>query len=502
MLTNKLNLKIYLSVIITAVLFISQSSFAEFGAIGIGRTMDVHNTLEDGRSNTPAKPVRKTTSQARQERIASSTSDASQGIKSRLQEMLELANANARPANEQLDDTRRFLKSCRPFVKQLGRQNISEYYLLTSWTDYFLNNTNSAYLASQKAHNTDPSNLDAYTSYAAFSLLAGKTPSFESAEADTPLSTQGTLEFNTASLKTDLLARAVPQLNAKCLNSTSFSYQPGSKAIAILFWNLPSDRTGSQVTDSNSLSTYLSPNLRGSNMQSDSIGQSFRSFTNLYAANYANPQVSFLGVNTNRTDQIPNVINQLCSNPSPWPNAMARLPQSNLQPIADVDAGISTLVITDKAGRIVYAGQAEGFLPQMMIESIGGNIPADYLAQEDQTLPDDIDETESQHTSLNTNTAAATTAAAQHKPKTNKPAELSMEEKYDAEKKLGMAKQLFLPAAGKRFITPTQGIEICREIMHNYPDTEYALEAQRLLREEVNPRYRERYNLTDEELGL
>jgi outer membrane protein assembly factor BamD (BamD/ComL family) len=46
-----------------------------------------------------------------------------------------------------------------------------------------------------------------------------------------------------------------------------------------------------------------------------------------------------------------------------------------------------------------------------------------------------------------------------------------------------------------------EGVKLCREVMQTYPGSEYADEAQRLLRE-VPERERAQYGITDEELGL
>ena len=44
-------------------------------------------------------------------------------------------------------------------------------------------------------------------------------------------------------------------------------------------------------------------------------------------------------------------------------------------------------------------------------------------------------------------------------------------------------------------------VDYCREIIEKYPDSVYAFRARRMLRD-IPRRYRERYNITDEEMGL
>ena len=54
---------------------------------------------------------------------------------------------------------------------------------------------------------------------------------------------------------------------------------------------------------------------------------------------------------------------------------------------------------------------------------------------------------------------------------------------------------------GTRFTTPKQGVELCRRIIREYPDTTYAIQARELLRG-LPERHQKRYKITDEEMGL
>ena len=69
------------------------------------------------------------------------------------------------------------------------------------------------------------------------------------------------------------------------------------------------------------------------------------------------------------------------------------------------------------------------------------------------------------------------------------------------------AKQLFEWALNQRKMgrLPVMGyknmVDACREIIEKYPDSEYAFKARRMLRD-IPERYRERYNITDEEMGI
>ena len=79
--------------------------------------------------------------------------------------------------------------------------------------------------------------------------------------------------------------------------------------------------------------------------------------------------------------------------------------------------------------------------------------------------------------------------------------ELSVEEEIKAQNLLRQG-QLHIEVSRKlRKENPGKGIEACRKVLAEYGDTEYAEQAYVLLRR-VPYRYKEQYNIKDEELGL
>ncbi|OQA03132.1 MAG: hypothetical protein BWY69_00635 [Planctomycetes bacterium ADurb.Bin401] len=52
-----------------------------------------------------------------------------------------------------------------------------------------------------------------------------------------------------------------------------------------------------------------------------------------------------------------------------------------------------------------------------------------------------------------------------------------------------------------QYHTYAKPIEMCRTVIRDYPNTKYADEARVLMRQ-VPERFRQRYKITDEELGL
>lgn len=466
-------------------------------------------------SATPPKELR-----------AKNKSEAKRGIETRLEQALECANNNQPPNDGFADQTKLFLKGCRPFLKELQKSDICEYYTLTAWVNHFKGDVDNAYLAAQKAHSTNPSNLDAKASYAAMALLAEKEPIFKRIRKKSNSHSKNILEFNEAALNTDLLQRSIPPLQAKCLNSTSFSYEPGQNALAVLFWKtntpMPSPSLDT-VTDPNDLSDPNSmpkqkrsgknkrprhgmnpefgmhdshDNMPGQN--APELSESFKAFGDLYNANVTNDKIKFIAVNTNQTEQLSAVINTLSTTAGMWASTMAKLPQSNIKEIADIETNSATLVIADKTGKIIYAGQSNGFLPKTMLQKVGGNTASANI----DIAPPAPKEAAKKPRPVKPKKMSADDNGPGDTPKQPQLRTLPMEEQVQAEKRITYARDLFVSAGKKRFLRPKRGIDMCREIMKDYPNTKYYVEAQRILREEVPERFRKQYNLTDEELGI
>ena len=73
-------------------------------------------------------------------------------------------------------------------------------------------------------------------------------------------------------------------------------------------------------------------------------------------------------------------------------------------------------------------------------------------------------------------------------------------ESYQAGKLLEYAK-MYVKAGRKPVLTSKRAVDICRQIIRDYPNTKYEREARRLLKKV--PEYeRKRYKITDKEMGL
>ena len=381
-------------------------------------------------------------------------------------------------------------------------------------------------------------------------------------------STGSILQVDINALNLDLFEQKIPALQALCVNSTNFSYSPGQSGLCLLFWQVrpktfvpaatpaagepnqpgtasrPGQRNPALAArrDPTGGGDYAAPmdrsrggNSRGRAMDPRMTGMSdygygattpgygatgtrstFEGETaalgQLFLAHYADPDLKFLGVNTDIAAAKKDAVTSIVQNPTPWAQAFASDPQSGLSQFAKVDAETPILAIADKTGTIRYAGPAAGFLAPMILEHLGGigaSVPSAAPAPATPAAPK----------------PAAPVSPAAPKPQPTVPAapatpapklmtSASLEDiepteeelienpsLYEAAKKLSYAKTLFIPSGQKRFMTSKNGVETCREILRRWPNTKYSEEAHQLLRK-IPEDEQKRYKITNEELGL
>jgi hypothetical protein len=211
----------------------------------------------------------------------------------------------------------------------------------------------------------------------------------------------------------------------------------------------------------------------------------------LYARYFDDPDVKCVAVNTNKTVNNKAILTKLMNNGWAWAQVIANKGSRPISQFAEINPEKPLLAIVDKSGTVKYAGSAYGFLPKMILAKVTGTpLATQQVAKQE---PAKIVEPAARQLRVRPVKSTVRKKA---------PRELEDFEKFQAEKELGAVRDLFLAKTSRKLITPKRGIDMCREIIRKYPDTEYAIGAQTLLRENVDPRFRERYNLTDEELGL
>jgi hypothetical protein len=247
-------------------------------------------------------------------------------------------------------------------------------------------------------------------------------------------------------------------------------------------------------------------------------------FSNLSKRYNKNPKTVFVGINFNDPSKIKNVENWISKNPQQWQSA---------PPIASVQQLVISLLgerptkpmllIAGPDKKIRYFGDVNSVLPNMIIQRILTN-PQEFAEPNDANAPKTPDANSQQkmelmepapvdanhavpqaqvpqnQTAEPNQKAQQPAAAPQAKPQQEESGDFT-EVDYQAQKDLEYAKQLFKIGDRLQYHTYAKPIELCRNIIAKYPTTKYAQEARVLMRQ-VPERFRDRYHITDAELGL
>ena len=237
-----------------------------------------------------------------------------------------------------------------------------------------------------------------------------------------------------------------------------------------------------------------------------SFASEMTAYGQLFGSYLVHPKVKFLAVNTDPVISAPTVVNKLLESPWPWAHVMAAKSTGGMAQYANLDCKQPTLAIVDTSGTIKYAGPAAGFLAPMMLIRIAGEPPsAGSIRRPGGTTPPRtiFNPFKGLFGGGNQRPPAKTTTGGTTLPPPKRIDEDDDEitpESYQAGKLLEYAK-MFVSAGRKPVLTSKQGVDYCRQIIRDYPNTKYEQEARLLLRRV--PEYeRKRYNITDKEMGL
>lgn len=376
-------------------------------------------------------------------------------------------------------------------------------------------------------------------------------------------SSQGatSLDLDVDRLNTRLIDPKSPgtigEMELNCLNSTTFKYTPGTEALCVIFWRLSDEEAAAAAASNepNSPSSAASrpsaaptpttapdyagyesefgpqPNMNpyggAGQKQKDNLLTNTEAFKDMFARAFDTDNVKFLAVNIDKPAAKRMVVEKIMKNAWPWAHVMAHDPKIgdtqfkqviDKQPIVKPDKPI--LMIISNEGTIKYAGPACGFLAPIMLSKVTGEKmnPDAVTANATASTKDPSNGKTGVASALmgifskprtGSNNAAGTNATGSSNTKTAtnrvnpQPKEMDSIEEAMAEKDLRDAKNLMGFSRGftRRVINPKMGIEKCRDILDDYPNTKYSEEARVLLRG-LSERDRKRYKVTNEEMGL
>ncbi len=358
------------------------------------------------------------------------------------------------------------------------------------------------------------------------------------------------LNLDAASIKSNWLGQKVGQLKIDCINGSTFTYKPAEANLCILFWKLAGSDlegfAGLVVEDANDPSTrqWAAPAGQpqqpayepqpgrmgrpgrggggrdrygdrfagrggfadGAGPTATPVSMQISSFGDLFNYKFQDRQFKFLGLNVDPPGAAPAVVSKLLQ--SPWPWAQAMMNESAAAAFEKLDIKRVTaeqpiLVIVDRTGTVRYAGSPAGFLAPMVTDTLPGAGVASggqtYIAPPPEQITNQI---------AADFTPQLTQKLEQPAKRTQTPSRLSPQpdteitpEDFQAQKLLTYAQGLFIPAGRKTAMTSKTGVDLCRQVIKEYPNTTYADEARKLLRT-IPPNEQKRYNITKEEMGL
>jgi len=358
------------------------------------------------------------------------------------------------------------------------------------------------------------------------------------------------LNLDADSIKADWLGRKVGQFTLNCLNGTTFTYNPAEANLCVLFWklaaadlgdyagsadgepNVPADipQRTAPIRESPSYPSRpgrmerMAPGGRFSGRMplgrrpgflgdkeaapTDPVSMQMSALGSLFNSKFQNPEMKFVGINTNHPRTAPAVVARLLQSPAPWAQAIldeaAATSAFNDLNLKELTSAQPVLVVVDKTGTVRYAGPAEGFLAPMVVDDLLGSktdsAAVDSSTQTDEQIPETVAAVSAEPLQETPDTAPPTTEYTPAQVQPARDTEITAED-FQAQKLLAYAKGLFIPAGRKKFLTSKMGVDLCRQIIRDYPNTTYADEARKLLRT-VPPHEQKRYNITPEEMGL
>lgn len=511
-------------------------------------------------SAAPAATAPEPESDARREQLRQEAQASYLPIEQTLKVILEKANLNQRLSAEQTQKALALLEMNKRNAVLYETPKKAGYMLLQSWVSYYQNDPVNNLNWAVRACKEDPTNGDAWASQTLFSLLYShkpvepqallrkpQTPTTESRRQrpprpqrprrngdETPLETgisyntsapygqPGTLVFSPDKLNKEFLRERFALMEFKTTDDKKITYSPAADILCLLVWraeeasdpNTPG-LTPQKIEPAMELSLASPLDTMGTSGPSLEDQQAY--FEVMTEALAAKKEVKFLEINTNSSAGT----KQALANHRPvCPLVAAADPQSGAAAFLRLNVKTPFMAIIDKEGKVKYAGPAEGFAPAFILTHItgvaidlkafqptpqaatpmmGGMMPGEMplmmmpgMYDPNQRSPLD----DPNRPQMKSPAAPQTQAPAEKKYR-----ELPLEQQMEAEKKLSYIDGLFIKGSRAKIQSYKRGVDMCREIIRDYPGTKYADQAQQLLRQ-VPENKRATYNITNAELGL
>jgi hypothetical protein len=459
-----------------------------------------------------------------------------------LDAFLTQANESKAPGQKEISAAQAVLDSTKRYFAKMDSKQKAQYCLLQSWQSYYSGQLENAYANAVKAWKLDEASGDIWVTQVAMALVADKKPMLPRPEKK-PARTQrnrqpggmmegpdmmgnpqnpmsqiqpGKLSFDITQFRAEAIDKKLEPLELDCLNGTTFSYKPGGEALCVLFWqkyeskkagvSKEPNQPGAAVPPATSMPPMMEMVGFEGGMMTGAVneGTPTGAFGKLFRAGLAGGgRVKFLAVNLDSAAHQQDVIDEIFKQPQVWAQVLVGdQAAKSFSEFGTVSPEKPVLMMADSKGSIRYAGPATGFIAPMLLNKfLRGGLMEPAVPAEIQAVADSNSLSAADSNSLSKPAPAVRAPA----PKAARPQatakELSEEDKIQAEQKLAYARDLYMKLGKKPGLNYREGVKLCREVMRKYPGSEYADQAQQLLRQ-VPEQERAQYGITDEELGL
>ena len=526
--------------------------------------------------NTGAKTVQ--TPLEKKQQFEQEATDAIPDIDAENAKVLSWVNANQIPDDANRNTALKNIARNRKFLPVLNKQLQGDtYYTLSAWVYYFDDKPDKALkqaIAGQKLTPQNPNVVKTclalsmiYKDYAAAAeAFANKGELSPQAADESESATPSTKHKKFASysqlsnIELNLDVNSLrPELLGKVFDIRPQTANPTEKNLLCVFlWKIDSNELDRfSAADTNEPNAPAKePNVpakpaaanpkssiskKSSSLKNSQLNDSqqapvslLEAFSKLQSHFAKDSKAVFMGINLNEPNKANNIKNWLRKNPQAWQSSM---PSADLQQkVTSLFASSlakPTLMVIGPDSTIRYTGDANSFLPQMIIQQILGN-PQEFqelnkpkdanqpsaapkssavvVPVKVAPLPQEPNKVHQPPAVKEANVIPkpsqaappvapqAAIASAANKQEQQQEGDFTADD-YEAQKLLANA-SAFLKIGNRlpnhMYRDP---IEWCRTVMKNYPNTKYAQQAQMLLRN-VPQEHRQQYNLTDQELGL
>jgi len=534
----------------------------------------------------PAQQKRAQSPQERMQQLKQDAPAASTEVSTKCQEIISYVNSVQTPSDPNIKELLKIIARNRKYLPVFDESQKSTYHILSAWVYYFDNKPDKALKQASSGKKASPQNSNTVKTFFAISLVykdyasaiealteqdASKNRAPKSDEAafqSFQQTSTSDFQLDVNAVRTEPLGKAF-DFHPEPVGPNSTSWRSSGRIACALLWKIdanefdsfapaettaeantpnepnlpvsPAPESASATAPSENSVSSETPAQTGFEQQGNqqTPASAFAEFTQLQSLFAKDKKVVFAAINLNNPEKRKNLEGWLDKNPRTCPTFLLAPAEQQKMISLLGESNREILLIVGPNSTIRYAGDVNGFLPQMVINSILAN-PQEFAEPNESDRPpaaslaepspvaepnkSNLPAVEPAKPPAESNITPALTADVNktavntqqtltqpNKPnttaKTVSPAEqkaddgFSVADDYQAEQLLSNART-FLKIGNRlpshQYKDP---INWCRQVMKDYPNTKYAQEAQMLLRN-VPKEHRAQYNITDEELGL